>query len=480
MKTSSNRARLAAVACAAAGFGVAGCGSQFGIATSDGGVDSGTGTDAATDVTMIHDTGADAPGGDSSDATSDVAPGIETSIDAASDATTDATTDAGTDAATDAASDGTTDAATEVTIVGETGSDAIGDGTVVGETGGDASSDVASAETPGDSGVSYTPIVPPPIPTVPSTGSEMWFVVNAMQLGVSDRGTGTLDTNAWKTYGFDLDGRDTSLADSKANTDSCAKVAGAGSTVLVDGNGGIDNNFGSQVMTVIRSLKSDVEATNNATITSGQSTMLLRLQNVGATFADGTGVSGALYSASFWPTGGGTPTPTFTTSDHWSVVTSSLVNSASIGDPSNAVVTFPNGYISGGYWVSGRLAAGTVDVAIGISGTPFVLPLQSGVLTVKLSDGSDGTIAGAVSTAALQTAVTPVAESFGICPGNSTFDSVVTTLTEGADLVSGAPELQDTTVTCDAMSVGLGFTLAPTGVPTATVAPPTPPKSSCP
>ena len=74
-----------------------------------------------------------------------------------------------------------------------------------------------------------------------------------------------------------------------------------------------------------------------------------------------------------------------------------------------------------------------------------------------------GTIAGAMNTTKLKESLTPIARKFGICPGNATYDQVVNTLTQGADLVSGAPKLQDTTKTCDAISIALGFDVQPTG-----------------
>jgi len=43
---------------------------------------------------------------------------------------------------------------------------------------------------------------------------------------------------------------------------------------------------------------------------------------------------------------------------------------------------------------------------------------------------------------------------------------VVETLSLAADLVAGATGLQDPTRECDAISLGYGFTMKPTGVPT--------------
>jgi hypothetical protein len=141
-------------------------------------------------------------------------------------------------------------------------------------------------------------------------------------------------------------------------------------------------------------------------------------------------------------------------------------------------LTFPDGYMAAGTWVSGTFGTGTVTLPLTI-GVLTTLPLEAGILTFHVSDGLNGTIAGAVDPGHLEDALTPWLETFGLCPGNATFDQVVLTMTESADLVTGAPELQDTTVTCNAISVGLGFELAPVQPPTTISPTPTPAPGPC-
>lgn len=64
---------------------------------------------------------------------------------------------------------------------------------------------------------------------------------------------------------------------------------------------------------------------------------------------------------------------------------------------------------------------------------------------------------------------TPGRSSYGICPGNATFDQVVGTVSNYADLVLGAPQLQDPTRPCDAISVGMGIEMVPASPPTVVV-----------
>ena len=322
----------------------------------------------------------------------------------------------------------------------------------------------SSSGSTGPSGPSgnYTPIVPPARGATAGTGSTKWFAVKQLLLGLSVKGSnGTkLSADAWKDYGFDLDGRDTSADDSKNNTNTCKRVSGAATGILVDGNGGIDNNFGAHVMQTIKSLKSDAEDAVNQSITKGDFTLLLKIDNF--TTTDNNHAPGAIYIANNF--NGGASSPTFTPADVWKITDASLVPPGT--DITQPKLTFPQAYISNGYWVSGNFGSGTINLQITLSGASIELPIESGIVTVKVADGTDGTIAGAMDTGQLKSALTPVAEKFGICPGNATFDQVVTTLTQSADLVTGAPQLQDTSVTCNAISVAIGFAMAETGTPT--------------
>jgi hypothetical protein len=88
-------------------------------------------------------------------------------------------------------------------------------------------------------------------------------------------------------------------------------------------------------------------------------------------------------------------------------------------------------------------------------------------------------LVGAIPLSDLEQAMKPVAASAGLCPGNPLYDGLITKMLTFPDVVIGAPNLQDTTKTCDGLSVGLGFELKPiqplTQIVTASVNP-----SKCP
>ena len=302
---------------------------------------------------------------------------------------------------------------------------------------------------------------PPDRPTVAGgEGTTQWFVVDTLRLGIEDR-NGVARADAWKSYGYDLDLRITTSADLTTGG-TCKRRAGAPANVLLDGNGGIDNNFGAHFMQTMKSLKSDIEDASNAQIHDGSSgTLLLRLDHVAD--PDSQSVPGALYATA------PSAAPAFDGNDVLPVDASSVD-----GALDKPLANFPDGYMVGGTWVSGELPGAPFPLPLHLGGARMMLALAGGVITVHVDDGKNGTIAGVVPAASFGTAMTPFATRFGICPGNATFDQLITTMTQSADLVATAPEFQDTAVECDALSLGFGFTMVKAAPPTTIVAAPAP------
>jgi hypothetical protein len=309
-----------------------------------------------------------------------------------------------------------------------------------------------SSKTEDEAPIVKAGATPPPRVTTTASGKPVWFAVNALKLGLTRKSDGQADANAWKDYGWDLDGRATTKEDSKTSVNSCKRREGSPTNVLADGNEGRDNNFGQHVMSVIKSLKADAEDAVTNAVKDGSFTLLLKIDNFTAT--DNGKAPGAIYVANDF--NDKKSAPTFGASETgWKIVDASLTDGKTIANPK---LTFPNAYISNGYWVSGDFGTGRINLNISLSGADISLPIDSGIITLKVADGTDGTIAGAMNIDALREALTPVAKRFGICPGNATYEQVISTLTQSADLVSGAPKLQDTSKTCDAISIALGFT----------------------
>jgi hypothetical protein len=288
-------------------------------------------------------------------------------------------------------------------------------------------------------------------------GTTHWFAVNRVQIGLSRRDTGAADPQAWMDYGFDLDARYTTAEDSKDSVGTCQRKSGSLTKFLQDGPGGVDNNFGQHVLAAVQSVKSDAESFVNQGIVEGRYTILLRLDDLGE--GDDASVPGALFLGGDFA--GGAAKPAFSSTDKWPINPLSLKDGKTLEQPK---VEFPKGYVRNGTWVSGALGEQTVDLGPMLSGSDVSLPIESAIVAVNL-DGSMGTIAGAVRTSSIETGLAPVARRLGLCPTDPAYMDVVKTLSLAADLVAGAPQLQDTSRECDAISLGYGFTMKPTGTP---------------
>src|SRR5439155_8987131 len=191
--------------------------------------------------------------------------------------------------------------------------------------------------------------------SAPVTGATRWYVVKQVRLGTLDaRGQST--PFAWKTIGFDRDGRDTTADDSKGSVGTCARVSGAATGTLIDGCGGIDNAFGEHLMQTVRSFEPSLESETNLGASMGEENFLLRIEGVDD--GDNSNAPGAFYRTA--PLAN-SQSPPFDGTDQWSIVSDSLVDCGSLDQP---IVRFPDGYIAQGMWVSG------------LATTSFEIPLR--------------------------------------------------------------------------------------------------------
>ena len=316
-------------------------------------------------------------------------------------------------------------------------------------------------------------------------GATRWFVLRSVRLGEATPDL-SRDSCAWKSIGFDLDRRNVTADISKLSTGgdgdpkvSCHRLPGSPSAILTDGVGGIDNNFGARLVATLESFNDfgytpdsgppprPLDEQVDDQLKHGSETVLLRIDN--AFDDDEASAPGALFAVAALPSG--SPGST----DSWPVYADSLVGSVDLARPR---IVFPNGYVAGGTWVSG-VANSRFEIPMTFGGSVderIAWPIDAGLIAFRLVGGR-GTLAGAMDVESLKAALTPVAAKFGICPGNATFEQIASTLRQSADLVLGAPQLQDPTRTCDALSVGIGIEMVPAKPPT-TVVPRPPPVSS--
>lgn len=281
-------------------------------------------------------------------------------------------------------------------------------------------------------------------------GKPISFAVDQMFLGDTDFNGIPNPTNGWKNFGFDLDNRQST----KTSTDLCKPAAGGSpAAVFPDGNNGIDNSFGKNVLPMLLGLTSDLSFANNQAIIQGEYSYLWSLR-------DGDGQECSTTSSFFLGGMLGQP-PKFDGSDVWPVDASSLFDPM---DPNSAKCTFFDTRIQGNF--AGALPPAPFEVILKFGGGKMLIPLHLSMMTVEFSpDRSSvlrGTLGGVISTEELVKGIAKVAASFdtSFCdPSSPTLQSILNQIRQASDIMMDGS--QDPSQVCDAISIGLGFTMKP-------------------
>lgn len=293
-------------------------------------------------------------------------------------------------------------------------------------------SDDAEEAAPPAAGVT-PPAEPSGAPSASGPGTV--FAVNRLYLGDTDR-SGAANPNAWKDYGYDLDGK-VSTADS---TDLCTPYGNASpKTVYPDGNLGRDNSFGKNLLPIITGLASDASSAINETINEGSFTIIMNLDNLGDE-ASQTGVNGTLLVGADLGMA-----PSFDGSDTWPYF-------------SGFQVDFPGSYVNEQTWVSG--GTGNLDLSVSIAGFSLTLNIANAVITMDLDGGrtgaTNGTIAGVIPVESFLDELSKVAGAFdeSLCSG-ATLESIKEQIRGASDMLADGTSTPGQT--CDGISIGLGF-----------------------
>lgn len=303
--------------------------------------------------------------------------------------------------------------------------------------------------------LNHPPDIDPASNAADGTGTTI--AIHTLYLGDTDR-TGKTSSTAWKSFGFDLDGK----ASTKESTDLCKPAAGAkASAVYEDGDGGTDNSFGKNILPIITSLASDASSQVNDSINKGSFTIILKIDGVGAKDSYKDLHTGLYAGAKILDMAGNPMAPAWDGTDKWPVVPELLNN----GDINNPKVQFASSYVvkdpkSGARtWVSG--SKGDLVLNLSVGGFTLGLTIASALVSTELSadnkKGTKGTIAGILNTEQLISELAKVAGSFDptLCPPSSTFESIAQQIRQASDILSDGS--QDPTKTCDGISIGLGF-----------------------
>jgi hypothetical protein len=307
--------------------------------------------------------------------------------------------------------------------------------TTEAETGAGASGPVSTKKPP-----------PPPDGASAGDGSGAVFAVSKLFVGDTDR-TGKKDQNAWKTYGYDLDGK----ISTNASTDVCKPAPGGSKTIHDDGENGTDNAFGKKLVPLIaQALKGQGVDSPSTEVTSqieeGKFSILLRLDKLGAkpSYID---IAGFLYAGADL---GHKPN---WAQEKWPVFDALLTDPKDID---STKVKFPKSYVNEHVWVSG--APATLDLALSIGGVTLTLTINNALISMKMSTDRktvrEGTIAGIIATKQLVTEIEKVAGSLGFCD-EALVKNISGLIIGAADILSDGT--QDPSKECNGISVGLGF-----------------------
>jgi hypothetical protein len=365
------------------------------------GMDSGNNPaiDSGIDATSGRDSGSDATA-PNNDAGSDASVPIDgaSPLDATPDVETDATTDAEMDAATDAEIDAATDAATDAAI---------------------------------DAGIDSGPMCAP----------ATTFALSKLAFGDGVNGQ-------WKGYGFNIDG----LVSTATSTDVCQpNSGGSAAAAYPDGNNGIDNSFGKNLLPIILGLDPNLPTDTNTALLNGVFSTLLEMNCLPP-----TGDAPSFLTKLFVATALGS-TPKWDGTDVWPVAPELLSNPA---DPDSSTITFAMSSVTGTTFDSGKNQTVVLWIPMNVNGRTNVLKLKlyAAEVTMNLSadrkSATGGMIGGVLNTEELVTQVNAVGYTLGLC-GNSLLTNLLTQVRQASDIMSDGT--QDPTKTCDGISIGLGF-----------------------
>lgn len=301
--------------------------------------------------------------------------------------------------------------------------------------------------------------VPPGPEGAPATATEpRTYALTAFTLGEIDR-TGNVDANAWKKLGYDIDGLATTTEADLAKT--CQRAASARGETLLDGDDGIDNSFGRNIVTLLNSVNGSPSKALTTAAIEGRFTLLVQAKGLTDDAAQtNTGLTGGvLFTTPFGGVDSGIR-PTFTLADDFPY----------LADPQ---IQLPNAYVVKGLFVNG-IGTGEFPLLLSLAGSTVRLTVHHGTLTFRHDPAASalttGTLSGVLETKTLIESMDALAARFPtpICPG-VTLDLLKNAIAQASDILQDGT--QDPAKACDGISIGLGFEARRVGNPT-TAGPP--------
>jgi hypothetical protein len=252
----------------------------------------------------------------------------------------------------------------------------------------------------------------------------------------------------WKKVGFNLDG----LMTTTISTDVCQPNANAMPVVpYPDGDEGIDNSFGKNLLPLILSLYPTWVPDTNSGLQNGIFNVLLKMDCLPP-----TGDVPVLNTRLFGGTTLGA-TPKYDGTDKWPVSPELLSNPK---DPESSTVVFQNSSVIGTTFDGGKNATFilTIPIKTATMSTSIKLTLYGARTTMTLAadrkSSTSGRIGGVLNTEEFLAEMKKVGALLGFCD-SPLFAGLLTQARQSSDIMADGS--QDPTKTCDGISMGLGF-----------------------
>lgn len=275
-----------------------------------------------------------------------------------------------------------------------------------------------------------------PCPTMSGTT----FALTKIDLGPGNNGE-------WKKIGLDIDG----LTSTGASKDVCQPNAGgAKGTAYPDGDNGIDNSFGKNLLPLIIALDPTWQGDVNDLLIGGGFNAMLKLYCLPKT-------GDAKLTTKFF---GGTnlgAVPKYDGTDKWPVVPELLTDPK---DPESSSITFPDSTVIGDAYDSGKgqTIILTLPLSYNMMSTSIKLTLHAAQVKMTLSpdrkSATGGVIGGVLQTEEFVDQVRKIGWVYGLC-GMAQFDTAVALARQSSDILSDGT--QDPKKTCDGISIGIAF-----------------------
>jgi hypothetical protein len=268
----------------------------------------------------------------------------------------------------------------------------------------------------------------------------------ALALTKVDFGVGL--NGQWKKVGLNIDGKE-STANS---TDLCQPNSMATpDTAYPDGDDGIDNSFGKNLLPLIVGSYQEWPTDVNNWLTAGQFNALMKMYCVPP-----RGDALELVTKVFGGTELGT-TPKYDGTDEWPVAPELI---ADMADPESSTIIFEKSSITGSKFDSGKNETFILTVPMDYAGnyTTVKLTLHAAQITMTLSEdrktATGGMIAGVLDATEFLDQVKKIAWMLEICDSDQ-FQYAVAAVLQASDIMTDGT--QDPTKVCDGISIGIAF-----------------------